>query len=225
MPKVIGLALFVLLALPQSAHQNQAPPKSPQACPHKDGWTIPDEYYFRVIDGIHAPGETHTLLHIKVGGEIKLVLWTDGDKFSLSTNVLDIPAKNIGAFLLDLDHACKLPPDPRDALALINFRWEDKEMSAAQFAKFHDGLFSAAAQYISKARDRYPILLSERLISFPVDVWQYRIIYENSYEHIELDPYDISEDGKVDPIVLWVHDLKDFASASFHRDFPYPKRP
>jgi len=211
------LILFFPASLQSQQVQQRANPAEP--CHNQKKWTIPDDYYFAVLAAIKPPGLGRSLVRIVFGGEIKIVLWTDGEKFQLSTDTFDLPQKSIGKFLLDLDRSCQLPPDPEDAAALIKFNWENKQLSAAQFAQFHDGFATALAQYVAKIQVRYRPLMSRGMIGSYLDAVNYKIIYDNTYEHNEVNAWDVPENNALNPMAAWVHELQKFAAQTFHRPF------
>jgi hypothetical protein len=163
------------------------------------------------------------LIRIMVGGEIKLALWTDGEKFMLSTDTFDLPQKSIGKFLLALDRSCNLPSEPRDAAALIKFHWEHKELSAAQFAQMHQEFSAALVQYVTQIQSRYAPLVASRASGSYLDAVQYSIVYDNNSEHIEIGAWDVPENHVLNPMAAWVHWLHKFAEDSFYRSFA-PRR-
>ena len=113
-----GLVVTPLLL---DAQVSRAQPRSSPAAPCGDqSRGLPDSYYDAVISLVKPPEAQHHLIQIMAGGEIKLVLWTDGQKFKLWTNKLVTPQKNIGQFLLDLDQECRLPPDPAFARSALS---------------------------------------------------------------------------------------------------------
>jgi hypothetical protein len=210
------LFFFVGVAVAQEGRDDAAPAKP---CGNQAKWTIPDEYYSAVLADIRPVGLGQSLIRITTGGEIKLVLWTDGEKFMLSTDTFDLPQKSIWQFLLDLDRACRLPTDPNDAAALIKIHWEHKELSAAEFATIHERFSAALVNYVSKIQSRYSPLLPNRMIGSYVDAVQYSIVYDNNSEHIEIGAWNVPENHVLNPMATWVHELRKVAEASFHRSF------
>jgi hypothetical protein len=159
-----------------------------------------------------------------MGGERKLVLWTDGEKFMLWMNTPDIPQKSISAFLRDLDQSCHLPADPVNAAALIRTSWENKELSAAEFSQLHRNFTAALSQYVGTIQDRYSSITATRLVPIYVDSSFYRIVYDNHFEHIEIDAWNVLEPTKENLVVKWAHDLQKLAENSFRKpDAPRPR--
>jgi hypothetical protein len=118
-------------------------------------------------------------------------------------------------FLFDLDEHCRLPLDPADAAKMIKLKWEKVDLSATQFAELHRQFTEALLSYTSRAQARYEPLLSEGYETVHLGAFQYPIVYDNQQEHIELKVWDAAGD----PMVKWVHDLKQLAESSFHRSF------
>lgn len=82
-----------------NAQVSQAQSRSNPAAPCGDrSHGLPGFYYGGVVSLIQPPEWRHGLIRIMVGGEIKLGLWTDGQKFKLWTNKLDIAQKSINQF-------------------------------------------------------------------------------------------------------------------------------
>jgi len=191
------------------ARTNPAAPCGDQSRGH------PDFYYDGVLSLIKPPESQHHLVQIMAGGEIKLVLWTDGQKFKLWTNKLVTPQKNIGQFLLDLDQDCRLPPDPQAAFALLKITWESKELSSAQFVQLHFGFTSALSKYASNIQGRYAEMIATRtsVVFFEADA--YSIVYDNSYEHVEI--HARNRDGDLDPVVGWARNLQKLGEDNFQR--------
>jgi hypothetical protein len=201
-----------------NAQVSQAQARSNPAAPCGDqSRGLPDFYYDAVLSLIKPPEAHHHLVQIMAGGEIKLVLWTDGQKFKLWTNKLVTPQKNIGQFLLDLDQDCRLPPDPQDAFALLKMTWESKDLSAAQFAQLHLGFTEALAKYGANIQGRYAEMIATRtsVVFFEADA--YSIIYDNSYEHVQMHATNRNDD--LDPIVDWARRLQKIGEDGFQRPF------
>jgi len=161
------------------------------------------------------PEWKHGLIRVMVGGEIKLALWTDGEKFKLWTDKPDIAQKNIYQFLLDLDQTCRLPPDPRDAFELLKINWQSKDLSAAQFAQLHRDFTGALSKYVVRIQGRYAGMIATRMKIISLDAEAYSIIYDNSYEHIQMLATNRNSD--VDPMVDWADSLRKLGEDSFHQ--------
>lgn len=214
---IIVLALCPALLLGgQRQRQPKANPSSPCG---KQSKGVSDFYYEAVLERIEPPSWGRPLIKIVVGGEIKLGLWTDGEKFELLTNMPPTPRKNVGDFLNDLDDSCRLPPNPADAVALMNLKWESKELSADQFAQLHRDFIRALAQYVAKMQDRYSSMISTRLYVIHLDSEGYSVVYDNSHEHVDIEAWNENEDHPVSPMIDWVHELQKLAEDSFHRPF------
>src|SRR5277367_3304245 len=112
--RILVVASLVLFSAALLQGQQQRAQTNPAAACGDQSVGLPDFYYEAVLERIRPPVR-HWLISITMGGESKLVLWTDGNKFELWKDMPDIPEKNIDRFLLDLDQSCHLPPDPADA--------------------------------------------------------------------------------------------------------------
>lgn len=212
---VLGLCPGLVLGGQRQA-QSKANPGSPCG---KQSKGVSDFYYQAVLERIEPPSWGRPLIKIVVGGEIKLGLWTDGEKFELLTNMPPTPRKSVGEFLGDLDDSCRLPPDPADAVALMNLKWESKELSADQFAQLRRDFTSALAQYAAKMQDRYGSMISTRSYVIHLDSEGYLIVYDNSHDHLNLEAWNENEDHPVSPMIDWVHKLQELAQDSFHQPF------
>ncbi|MGB2677251.1 MAG: hypothetical protein WAN12_09230 [Candidatus Acidiferrum sp.] len=181
---------------------------------------LTDAYYDAVVDRIEAPGKFDALITITTGRELKLVLRTDGEKFELLTNTFDNPNEHVHSVLDALAQSCRLPPDPKDAVALLKVKWETKELSSAQFAKMHGDFLVALSEYVSNTKERSKWMMETRLSGIYLDAWSFSIVYDNHTQHIQLVAWDVAEENnKLDPIANWGHELQKLAEESFHRPF------
>lgn len=216
---VVSLALLAAVILPprlQGQEPQAQPQKNPAAVCGDESRGLPDFYYGAVLSYVEPPEWRHGLIKIVVGGDVKLALWTDGQKFKLWTDKPDISQKSIGLFLEDLDQACRLPPDPHDAFALLKISWESRDLSADQFAQLHRDFTKGLSQYGSEIQGRYPGMISKRAWVIHLDAIQHSVIYDNSYEHVELRVWEDTE-KEADPMLKWVHEFRKLAETSFHR--------
>jgi hypothetical protein len=185
---------------------------------------VPQSYLVAVLAQINPPGWDQGLVKITMGAERKLALWTDGEKFRLWMDSPELPQKSISAFLRDLDESCHLPSNPLDAAALIRVTWESTELSAVEFSRIHHSLMSALSQYVDKVRDRYNSITETRLIPIYVDSSSYRIVYDNHFEHIEIEAWNVSEPTEENLLIKWAHDLQKLAQGSFRKPGGLPAR-
>jgi hypothetical protein len=217
---VFAAAIVLVSAASLQAQQPRVQSKPGVVCSDKDRrMGRQDLYYFEVLRQIEPPDWKDSLISITVGGEKKLVLWTDGKKFSLLTDTPETTRKNIYDFFLDLDHSCRLPSDPAKAVGLIKIKWESKDLSSAQFADLHRTFTNALLQYVSNIQDRYTSMIETQLSPLYLDAVRYTVVYDNHYAHSEVDAWDVPENGKPNPMVNWVHELKKLGEDSFHRSF------
>jgi len=179
---------------------------------------LPDFYREAVLARMDPPDWKKSLIRINVGQEKKLALWSDDKNFRLWTNTPEITQKSIGEFLLDLDQSCRLPGDPAEAAALIKVKWESSELSSPQFARIHRDFTEAVSHYVVKIQDRYGAMIATRLLVVHLDSEAYSIAYDNSYEHLELEVWNMN-DQPVNPVLSWVHQLQRLAEERFKRSF------
>lgn len=180
-----------------------------------------DLFYFEAVKQIKPPEWKDSLIGITVGGEVKLILWTDGRRFELITDTPKTPQKDIYDYFLDLDRSCRLPPTPEQALKLVGFQWERKDLPASQFASLHRAFDTALGAYAAQMQNRYDSLIKTQMSPSYVDALRYSIIYDNQYEHVEVQAWDVPEHGKSNAILNWVHGLKTLGEDAFHRSFPH----
>ena len=208
---VAALVLFSAALLQGQKPQAQT---NPGAACGDQSVGLPDFYYEAVLEHIQPP-VGRGVISIMMGGEKKLVLWTDGEKFQLLMDTPDTAQEGINKFLLDLDQSCRLPADPADAAALIKVKWESKELSPVQFAQIHRDFTSALSQYVSKIQERYG---SRALVEY-LDAIRFSIVYDNNHEHIEVEAWDVPENGKTSPMIKWAHEFRKLAKDSFPGSF------
>jgi hypothetical protein len=150
---------------------------------------------------------------------IKLLLHTDGSKFELWVGTAQIPKNNVLGFLEDLANSCKLPTDPANAVKLLNIGWEVKEVQRARFDQLHDDFLAALTEYTSSVKERTSYFMDTRLARVAVDATRYTIFYDNSWQHFEIQEWDLPINGQVTPMVKWTRELEGIAEQSFHRSF------
>jgi len=181
---------------------------------------LPDSYYEAVLAHIKPPGYQRWLVSLTLNGEVKIILAMTADKFELWTDVLNLPQGNINKFLLELDQSCRLPADPADAAALINVKWESKELSPTQFSQFHHEFTEAASSYLSKAQEIYGSLAANRSRTIYLDSSYLWIFYENQEQHIELQVLRTADGEKAtDPMLRWGYRVSKLAEESFRQPF------
>jgi hypothetical protein len=179
---------------------------------------LPDFYYEAVLARIDPPDWKKSLIRITVGKEKKLALWSDGKNFRLWTDTPEVAQKSIGDFLLDLDQSCHLPGDPADAAALIKAKWESSDLSSPQFGHIHRDFTEALSHYVAKTQNRYDSIIATRLFVVHLDSEGYSIVYDNSYEHLELQVWNMNDQPN-NPMLSWVHQLQRLAEERFKRSF------
>lgn len=216
MRAVVTMALFLLAVAPLPAQQRRQSVTNPGALCGEKSKGVSDFYYEAALKDITPPDWARSLIRISVGGEIKLDLWTNGDKFVLWTNT---SAKNVGDFLNGLDESCHLPPDPADAVALMKVKWESKQLSPDQFAQLHRDFTTALSQYVAKMQNRYTSMIETHTSVTHLDAEGYSIVYDNSHEHVELFAWNENDDHPPNPMITWTHQLLRLAEDSFHRPF------
>ncbi len=169
-------------------------------------------YYESVTDYIEPPGWKDYYLKISIDGGTKLDLATNGRESKLWTDVVE--PSNIWKFMLDLNEACKLPPDPAEVAALLKVRWDTVTIPPAQFARIHKDFVQAFSQYTLTVQQRY-----EKMVRPPfyLHMQTYRVIYDNGYERVDMvvrnDPKEYG------PMLDWIQEVQQLFQEQFHRPF------
>lgn len=212
------LVATVLLLLPLSLHSSKAPraQSSPGLPCGSQSQGLPDTYQSAVQAQLRPPEWKNSLVKIILGGDTKLALWTDGERYRLWTSTVESPEGSLGALLSRLNDSCALPADPVEAAALVKVKWESIDLSAEQFASLHREFVRAASQYVSRMQDRYSSMMASRLMTVHLEAEGYSIEYDNSYQHIVLEVWNMN-DEPANPMLEWVHGLEKLAAASFRR--------
>ena len=50
-----------------------------------------------------------------------------------------------------------------------------------------------------------------------VDAGGYHIVYDNSWEHLEIDELDLPVNGEPSPIIKWIHEFQSVVEQAGHR--------
>lgn len=132
----------------------------------------------------------------------------DGKRFQIGTYAAT--PRNINKYLDDLSDACRLPDNPFDAARLIKIKTESADVSGTQFAQIHKDLILATSQSVSNAQQRYSMLEGHMYLDASV----YRVMYDNTYEHIEVAVIEDPKEYK--PMLDWIRQLQQLAESSFH---------
>jgi len=157
--------------------------------------------------------------------EIKVFLHTDGNKSTVWTSTVRVPGNNTWGFLNNLADSCVLPPDPADAVKLLNVAWETKEVPQAQFGEVHADFMAALLEYISAVQERSDHFLRTKRQGGGVDASNYPVVYDNSWQHFEILDWDLPLDNRTDPMIEWIHRFQRFAEREFQRPLATRRRP
>jgi len=214
---VVSTAIIIFAGTGLQAQEQKSQTNPGSACAEQSKG-VPDFYYDAALKDITPPNWVKSLVRISVGGEIKLDLWTDGQKFLLWTNT---NPQTVGDFLNGLDQSCSLPSDPSEAVTLMKVHWESTEISPEEFANLHRTFTSALMKYTSMMQSRYSSAIENRLSSVHLDAEGYPILYDNSHERVELFAWNESNQRPLNPLINWVHRLQRLAEDRFHRSFSY----
>jgi hypothetical protein len=213
-------AFAVLCAAPFHSQQAPVPQSNPGADCSWNPTLTSDDYYDAVANRIWPPFLPRSQgITIAVGTEKKLLLHTDGQKFELITDTIDMPEKNVYWFIRDLDDSGRLPPDPADAFKLLKIQWETKEISRAEFDKLYGDFVAALSQYVSTVQETSASYMATKLWGGYVDAGYWLVVYDNTTQHFEIHAWDVPLDNKdkYDSMILWERELAKAAEDSFHR--------
>jgi hypothetical protein len=202
--KIVVLLVFVsaLIFPAQAQRTNPGKPCGDQS------FSLPDYYDEAVMEHLKRPN-VRSLVSITVGTGDKIILETDGTKFRLWTGIPDIPENNVNEFLFKLDDLCKLPTDPSDAAAMIKMKWQQKQLSSAEFWELPRNFIAAASQYILEADRGTRSSVASGLETLHLDTDDYSIKYKNQSQYIELR---VLYSTRPDPLLQWIDNLKKLAN-------------
>ncbi len=220
---VAGALVFFLAAPPMLSHRAQQPsrpePNPAASCGDDNPILTSGDYQNAVIADIwpaFLPRSRGTT--IAVGQQIKLILYTDGEKFQLMTNTIDMPEKNVYLFLQDLDDSCRLPPDPEDAFKLLKIRWEAHDISRAEFQKLHGDFMTALSQYVSTVQETTNHFIAAKTGNLYVgETIYWPIVYDNTAQHFEIQAWNASPAHTANPMIGWVNELEKAGEDVFQR--------
>ena len=113
-----------------------------------------------------------------------------------------MPQENLSNLLNYLQSSCKLPFSPREAVKLVNARWERKSISEDEFQRIYTGFSTALKQYLSNVEQR-PRKKGDRIT---VDSPEFSILYDTAgYENFEITAMDSRDEtgNPDDPMAKW----------------------
>jgi hypothetical protein len=148
--------------------------------------------------------------------EAKVLLHTDGTKFTLWMGTAQVPGNNLWEFLGDLADSCRLPPDPADAVKLLNMKWDVVDLQKKQFEQLHGEFMTALTDYVSTIRERASYFMATTRMGGGVDASVYTIVYDNSWQHIKIDEWDLPINGQITAMMKWVREFRSVAEGDFH---------
>ena len=220
--KAFVLILAFSSALPVYSQRppQDGPPTAGVGCEDQSHALASGAYGLAVLEQVWPaafPRSAGITIAVVFRPEISVLLHTDGTKFELWIGTANVPKNNVWNFLEDLAESCHLPPDPADAVKLLNIQWEAKELKPAQFEQLHKDFITALTDYVSTVRERSAHFMSKRSQGGGVDASIYPVVYDNSWEHLKIEEWDLPVNGKPSPIIKWVHELQSVAQLTFHR--------
>ena len=111
----------------------------------------------------------------------KAFLTAEGDKYNEWLGTAQVPKGNVIEFLESTADSCQLPPDPADAIKLLNIHWEVKALTRKEFDQLHAKFMLVLTQYLSTVRERSNYYLEKNRSGGGVDASEYVIEYDNSW--------------------------------------------
>ncbi|MFZ0277105.1 MAG: hypothetical protein WA254_17140 [Candidatus Sulfotelmatobacter sp.] len=221
---IFALTLCLATPLYSQRETQQSGHKAALNCEEQEHALESGVYVYAVMDHIWVPGSPPPVpvgngitLAVQFWPEGKVFLHTKGTKFELWLGTPDVPGNNIWDFLEDAADSCKLPPDPAEAVKLLKVHWEVETLTREQFERLHGDFLAALTEYISTIRERSAYFMAKGLQGGGVDASGYRIVYDNSWEHVEIHELDLPIDGQPSPMIKWVREFQSAAEQTFHR--------
>jgi hypothetical protein len=218
--------VVVLLALCwtsplRSQQQPQSPAKATTSCEEQEGALKSMAYIDATEDQIWPaafPLSRGITVAVELSYEAKAFLHTDGSKYELWLGTGQISGGKVVYFLEDLADSCRLPPDPADAVKLLNIHWEVKELSRSQFEQLHSSFMTALSQYSSLVRERSSYFMATMNFEIPLDASRYTIVYDNSWEHLKIEELDLPINGHTTSMIKWARAFKKTVEETFPSD-------
>ncbi|HUJ31705.1 MAG TPA: hypothetical protein VLY23_10530 [Candidatus Acidoferrum sp.] len=224
---VVALLLYAPTPLNSSQTQQAAPVRSKVNCEDVSRAIESGAYVYAAIKHLWPPsfGTGQGLsVAVEVRPAIKVILHTADGKYELWMN--NVGASNgVWQLLEDEAAACRLPPDPANAVKLFKISWEHKELSHAQFEELHGHFMTALTGYIRSVSERSAYFMRTDIMGGGVDASYYAIVYDNSWQHLEIEDWDLPIDHQTDPMIAWVHEFVKFADSAFGRPIASPGHP
>jgi hypothetical protein len=143
----------------------------------------------------------------------------DDGKYELWLGTAQVPTGNVVDFLEDLANSCRLPPDPANAVKLLNIHWDDKKLTRSQFEQMHSAFMTALSEYFSTVRERSAYFLAKKIAGGGVDAGGYVVICNNSWENLRIDETDLPINGQPTSMIKWVHQFQREVEQAFHGKF------
>jgi hypothetical protein len=125
-------------------------------------------------------------------------------------------AENLRDSLTQLGANCQLPISPREAIKLIDIKWERKSISPDQFQHVYTSFSNALLQYTSNVKKR-PTKNGDRIT---VDSPEFSVLYDTAgFESFEITAVmSRDEAGSLDdPIAKWAQSFIEEVGETFDR--------
>jgi hypothetical protein len=140
-------------------------------------------------------------------------------KYELWLGTAQVPEGDVVDYLESLADSCRLPPDPANAVKLLNIHWDVKELTRSQFERMHSVFMTALSEYFSTVRERSWYYLANNRVGGGVDASSYPIVYDNSWESLKIDEWDLPINGQKTSMIKWVHQFQREVEQAFHGKF------
>jgi hypothetical protein len=73
----------------------------------------------------------------------------------------------------------------------------------------------AISQYVTTVQERSQYFMAAKRLGGGPHALQYSILYDNSWEHFEIQESDLPVNGKTTSMIKWIHKLQGIAEQKF----------
>ena len=213
---VIALLLCAATPLNSGVRQQRTPVRNVN-CEDMSHAIESGAYVYAAVKQIWPPSfgtAQGVSISVEVKPAIKVILHTADGKYELWMDSVGA-SKDVWQFLEDQANACRLPPDPSNAVKLLNVSWEHRDLSQAQFEKLHEHFLAALTAYIRSVSERSSYFMRTGFQGGGVDASTSQIVYDNSWQHLEITEWNLPIEGRTTPMNKWVQEFSLFADGTF----------
>ena len=220
----IALVLSFYILLPIALCQEKVQPERAYSnCVAQRDALSSGVYVGSVLDEIRPPKLPPSALFgagitisVQFGPETKVFLRTDAHNFEVWRGKAEVAGNNVWNFLEGVADNCQLPPDPKDAVKLLNVHWEEQRIKKDEFTRLYKNFITALRGYVYTVDQTSSYVLSEHREGGGVDQTYYTIVYESSWKHFKIDELDLPISGKQTSLIKWIHELQMTMDQMFH---------